>query len=105
MVVLASADASASSPCRDGLHHPGWRQRDGGTTRVGLGDRHPDRHSLRLPGRGSDHHQEPGQCHPASRTFSGWPGQTFTQRFPEPGRYPIVCTVDPLESVVVTVEG
>lgn len=33
------------------------------------------------------------------------PGQTFTQRFPEPGRYPIVCTVDPLESVVVTVEG
>lgn len=33
------------------------------------------------------------------------PGQTFTQRFSEPGRYPIVCTVDPLESVVVTVEG
>ena len=33
------------------------------------------------------------------------PGQTFTQRFPEPGRYPIVCTVDPLESVVVTVGG
>ena len=33
------------------------------------------------------------------------PGQTFTQRFPEPGRYPIVCTVDPLETVVVTVEG
>jgi hypothetical protein len=32
-------------------------------------------------------------------------GQTFTQRFPDPGRYPIVCTVDPLESVVVTVEG
>lgn len=32
-------------------------------------------------------------------------GQTFTQRFPEPGRYPIVCTVDPLETVVVTVEG
>lgn len=33
------------------------------------------------------------------------PGQTFTQRFPEPGRYPIVCTVDPLETVVVTVAG
>lgn len=33
------------------------------------------------------------------------PGQTFTQRFPEPGRYPIVCTVNPLETVVVTVEG
>ena len=32
-------------------------------------------------------------------------GQTFTQRFPEPGRYPIVCTVDPLETVVVTGEG
>ncbi|MCA9879090.1 MAG: hypothetical protein KC442_14965 [Thermomicrobiales bacterium] len=32
-------------------------------------------------------------------------GQTFTQRFSEPGRYPIVCTVDPLETVVVTVEG
>lgn len=32
-------------------------------------------------------------------------GQTLTQRFSEPGRYPIVCTVDPLESVVVTVEG
>ncbi|MCC6313004.1 MAG: hypothetical protein IT337_03255 [Thermomicrobiales bacterium] len=33
------------------------------------------------------------------------PGQTLTQRFPEPGRYPIACSVDPLESVVVTVEG
>lgn len=33
------------------------------------------------------------------------PGQTFMQRFPEPGRYPIVCTVNPLETVVVTVEG
>lgn len=32
-------------------------------------------------------------------------GQTFTQRFPEPGRYPLICTVDPLETVVVTVEG
>jgi plastocyanin len=31
-------------------------------------------------------------------------GQAFVQRFPEPGRYPLVCTVDPLESVVVTVE-
>jgi hypothetical protein len=30
-------------------------------------------------------------------------GQTFVQRFPEPGRYPLVCTVDPLETVVVTV--
>jgi hypothetical protein len=32
-------------------------------------------------------------------------GQTFVQRFPEPGRYPLVCTVDPLETVVVTVEA
>lgn len=32
-------------------------------------------------------------------------GQTFTQRFSEPGRYPIICTVDPLETVVVTVGG
>lgn len=32
-------------------------------------------------------------------------GQTFVQRFPEPGRYPILCTVDPLETVVVTVAG
>jgi hypothetical protein len=32
-------------------------------------------------------------------------GQAFVQRFPEPGRYPLVCSVDPLESVVVTVEG
>lgn len=31
-------------------------------------------------------------------------GQTFVQRFPKPGRYPVVCTVDPLETVVVTVE-
>lgn len=31
--------------------------------------------------------------------------QTFVQRFPEPGRYPILCTVDPLETVVVTVEA
>lgn len=30
-------------------------------------------------------------------------GQTFVQRYPEPGRYPVVCTVDPLETVVVTV--
>lgn len=33
------------------------------------------------------------------------PGQTYVQRFPEPGRYPVICTVDPLETVVVTVEG
>jgi hypothetical protein len=30
-------------------------------------------------------------------------GQTFVQRFPEPGRYSLVCTVDPLETVVVAV--
>lgn len=33
------------------------------------------------------------------------PGQTYVQRFPEPGEYPIACSVDPLESVVVTVEA
>jgi hypothetical protein len=33
------------------------------------------------------------------------PYQTYTQRFPEPGVYPIACAVDPLESVTVTVEG
>lgn len=33
------------------------------------------------------------------------PGQTFVQRFAAPGRYPIACTVDPLESIVVTVEA
>jgi hypothetical protein len=32
-------------------------------------------------------------------------GQTFVQRYPAPGRYPVVCTVDPLETVVVTVEA
>jgi hypothetical protein len=31
--------------------------------------------------------------------------QTYTQRFPEPGDYPIACSVNPLESVVVTVEA
>jgi hypothetical protein len=31
------------------------------------------------------------------------PGQTYVQRFTEPGRYPVICTVDPLETVVVTV--
>lgn len=31
-------------------------------------------------------------------------GQTYTQRFPGPGRYPIACSVNPLESIVVTVE-
>jgi hypothetical protein len=31
-------------------------------------------------------------------------GQTLVQRFPEPGEYPIACSVDPLESIVVTVE-
>lgn len=33
------------------------------------------------------------------------PGQTFTQRFPTPGEYPVNCTVNPAESIVVTVEG
>lgn len=33
------------------------------------------------------------------------PGQTYVQRFPEPGSYPIACSVNPLESVVVTVEA
>lgn len=31
-------------------------------------------------------------------------GQTFVQRFREAGTYPIVCTVDPAESIVVTVD-
>jgi hypothetical protein len=31
--------------------------------------------------------------------------QTYTQRFPDPGEYPIACSVNPIESVVVTVEG
>jgi len=33
------------------------------------------------------------------------PGQTFTQRFPDPGEYFMACSVDPAESVTVTVEG
>jgi len=33
------------------------------------------------------------------------PGETYTQRFPRPGSYPINCAVDPSESVVVTVGG
>ncbi len=32
-------------------------------------------------------------------------GQTFVQRFPDPGEYPIACSVDPAESVVITVEA
>jgi hypothetical protein len=32
-------------------------------------------------------------------------GQTYTQSFRRPGTYPIVCTVDPSESIVVTVFG
>lgn len=32
------------------------------------------------------------------------PGQTYTQRFPKPGQYPINCTINPVESIVVTVE-
>ncbi len=32
------------------------------------------------------------------------PGQTYVQRFPKPGQYPIACSVNPLESVVVTVD-
>lgn len=31
------------------------------------------------------------------------PGQTFIQRFPSPGDYPITCTVDDAESILVTV--
>lgn len=31
-------------------------------------------------------------------------GQTFTQRFDKPGEYPIACSIDPADSVVVTVE-
>lgn len=31
-------------------------------------------------------------------------GQTFVQRFRKAGTYPFVCTVDPAESIVVTVE-
>jgi hypothetical protein len=31
------------------------------------------------------------------------PGQTYTQRFPDPGEYPIACTVNPAESITVTV--
>jgi hypothetical protein len=32
------------------------------------------------------------------------PGQTFIQNFPNPGVYPIACTVNDDESIVVTVE-
>jgi hypothetical protein len=32
------------------------------------------------------------------------PGQTFVQTFPSPGRYPITCTVNADESIVVTVQ-
>ena len=32
------------------------------------------------------------------------PGQTYTQRFPNPGEFNIACTVDPAESITVTVE-
>jgi hypothetical protein len=31
-------------------------------------------------------------------------GQSFVQRFRKAGTYPIVCTVDPAESIVVTVD-
>ena len=31
------------------------------------------------------------------------PGQTFIQRFPSAGDYPITCTVDDAESILVTV--
>jgi hypothetical protein len=31
------------------------------------------------------------------------PGHTYTQRFPDPGEYPIACTVNPEESITVTV--
>jgi hypothetical protein len=33
------------------------------------------------------------------------PNQTYVQRFDDPGTYPIACTVDPAESIVVTVEA
>jgi hypothetical protein len=33
------------------------------------------------------------------------PGQTFVQTFPSPGVYPINCTVNDDESIVVTVEA
>ena len=36
-------------------------------------------------------------------SFLVGPGQTYVQRFPEPGRYPIACAVNPLQSIVVTV--
>lgn len=32
------------------------------------------------------------------------PGQTYTQRFPNPGQFDIACTVDPAESITVTVK-
>lgn len=32
------------------------------------------------------------------------PGKTYTQTFPTPGRYPITCTVNADESIVVTVQ-
>lgn len=33
------------------------------------------------------------------------PNQTYVQRFEDPGSYPIACSVDPAESIVVTVEA
>ncbi|HEY8445828.1 MAG TPA: hypothetical protein VIL01_01870 [Thermomicrobiales bacterium] len=33
------------------------------------------------------------------------PGETYTMRFPEPGEYPVTCTVDPSESIRVIVEA
>ncbi len=32
------------------------------------------------------------------------PGQTYIQRFPNPGEFDIACTVDPAESITVTVK-
>ena len=32
------------------------------------------------------------------------PGQTYIQRFPNPGEFNIACTVDPAESITVTVK-
>lgn len=32
------------------------------------------------------------------------PGQTYVQRFPNPGKFDIACTVDPAESITVTVK-
>ena len=40
-----------------------------------------------------------------ARPFLVGAGQTYTQRFPEPGQYAINCSVNAAESITVTVEG